>query len=169
MRTYSHALLTWVAASRLTPFEPHFAAWGAALPDIPAVAGAVWLLARRKGMFSREELHGEACSRGRFRVPDVALHSALPVVAALAVYEGAGLKKHDPRGRMLSLLLGWAGHVLADVLTHAEDARPVFWPLSRWRLQSPVSYWDRDRHARLFTLLEHAAIAWALGCRRGAR
>jgi len=25
-------------------------------------------------------------------------------------------------------------------------------------LEAPVSYWDRDRHALLFTLVEHAAL-----------
>lgn len=54
--------------------------------------------------------------------------------------------------------LGWAGHVLADALTHAEDARPILWPLSRRRLRSPVSYWDRSRHALLFALAEHGAL-----------
>ena|GEM_PF-3228935 len=48
--------------------------------------------------------------------------------------------------------------MLADALTRAEDARPILWPLSRRRLRSPVSYWDRSRHALLFALAEHGAL-----------
>lgn len=55
-------------------------------------------------------------------------------------------------------LLGWAAHVLTDALTHAADARPVLWPVSGWRLCSPVSYWDRSRHALPFTIVEHGAV-----------
>jgi hypothetical protein len=41
---------------------------------------------------------------------------------------------------------------------HAGDARPLFWPLSKWRWESPISYWDRDSYALPFLLLEHGAI-----------
>jgi hypothetical protein len=170
MRTYSHALLTWAAARFLKPSEPGVAAWGAAgaaLPDLPAIAGAAWLLARRRRAFSREEFCAEACERGPFGAPDAILHSALPVVTLFALYGTTGLKKHDPRGTLCAFLLGWAGHVLADALTHAEDARPIFWPFSGWRFGSPISYWDSTRHARAFALVEHAAVllaaAWMLG------
>ncbi len=152
VRTYSHALLTWFAARRLRPSEPGVAAWGAAgamLPDLPAIARAVWIGARRRS-FTRREFREEACEKGPFGGPDAALHSALPVAALLALCHS--------RGKLLAFLLGWAGHVLADALTHAEDARPILWPLSRRRFRSPISYWDRSRHARLFVLVEHGML-----------
>ncbi len=161
MRTYSHALLTWAVARRLVPSEPGVAAWGAAgavLPDLPAVAAAVWLLAWRKRTFSREEFCREACEKGSFGGPDAALHSALSVVALLALYGAFGAKKGDSRGKMSAFLLGWGGHVLVDALTHSGDARPIFWPISGWRPEGPISYWDRTRHSRPFTLAEHAAV-----------
>ncbi len=152
MRTYSHALLTWFAVRRLRPSERGVAAWGASgatLPDLPAIAGAVWLGARRRS-FSRRGFREEVCEEGSFGGPDAALHSALPVAALLVLCH--------PRGKLLAFLLGWAGHVLADALTHAEDARPMLWPLSQRRFRSPISYWDSSHHARAFALAEHGAL-----------
>ena len=49
--------------------------------------------------------------------------------------------------------------MLDATLTHAGDARPLFWPLSGHRFEGPVSYWwDRDNLARPFALVEHAAL-----------
>ncbi len=157
MRTYSHALFSLYAARRLAPAQPGVAAWttlGAALPDLPALAGAVWLGARRRQWFTRQELCEEACEKGPFGGPDAALHSALPVALLLALRKASGAKEH----RSLALLLGWMGHVLSDALTHAQDARPILWPLSKRRFASPVSYWDRTHHALPFILIEHAAL-----------
>ena len=33
-------------------------------------------------------------------------------------------------------------HLLLDFPLHADDAHRHFWPVSDWRFQSPVSYWD---------------------------
>ncbi len=158
VRTYSHALLTWAAARYLMPSKPGVAAWGAlgaALPDLPAIAGALWLGARRRRWFTRRELCEEACEKGPFGGPDAALHSALPVALLLALWLVSGARERRLRS---ALLLGWLGHVLADALTHAEDARPILWPLSRRRFRGPVSYWDRSRHALPFALAEHGAL-----------
>jgi len=86
------------------------------------------------------------------------LHSAIPVGALLMLCLSGGV---PPRGGLLTFLSGWAGHVLADALTHAEDARPILWPLSKRRFASPISYWDCSYHARLFALAEHGALMLA--------
>lgn len=131
---------------------------GAVLPDLPAICGVLWLVVRRRRGFTRREFCREACEKGPFGAPDAALHSALPVVVLFALHltSGAG------RGRTgLTFILGWAAHVLTDALTHAGDARPILWPLSKRRIRSPVSYWDRSRHALPFTLVEHGAVLLA--------
>jgi len=157
VRTYSHALFSFCAARRLAPAQPGVVAWTtlrAAGPDLPALAGVVWLGARRRRWFTRQEFCEEACEKGPFGGPDAAPHSALPVVLLLALRKTSGAK--DPRS--MAFLLGWAGHVLADALTHAEDARPILWPLSKRRFASQISYWDRAHYALLFALVEHAAL-----------
>jgi hypothetical protein len=132
-----------------------WAASGAVLPDLPAICGVLWLAVRRRRGFTRREFCQEACEKGPFGAPDAALHSALPVVTLLTLQLASGARGNRAR---LAFGLGWAAHVLADALTHAEDARPILWPLSRWRFRSPVSYWDRSRHALPFALVEHRAV-----------
>ena len=167
VRTYSHALLTWALARRVSkPGPAAWAALGAAAPDLPLLAGASRLALRRLGRPSRADLDAEVCARDRFRRPDAALHSALPPAAALALYGIARRRKGGASGRLRALLLGWAGHIAADVLTHGSDARPLLWPLSRRRFRSPISYRERDRHATPFTVAEHAAVLAALASAR---
>ena len=173
MRTYSHALLTHAAARRLSPSEsvPAWASLGAALPDLPAAIGTAWVWARRRKTPSREEFENDVCGRSLFRAPDAALHSALPVGAALAalltLFGRPGAPKSH-RNAALAFFLGWAGHVASDALTHGSDARPLFWPISNRRFESPVSYRERARHAAAFTAAEHLALL-AVSHRRAAR
>ena len=175
MRPYSRGVFTWAAAKSVQPFEPGVAGWGTAgalLPDVPAVAGAVWLAVRRLDRFSHKEFGIEVCGRKLFCGPEAALRPALPVAALLAVYTAPDTRARDPRGALLAFLLGWTGHVIVDSLTHARDARPISWPLSKRRFASPISYWDRVHHVRLFSLGEHAtllvAVAWLLSRGSGA-
>lgn len=162
MHTYSHAVLTWAVARYVNREELHAAAWGAAgaaLPDLPTLTKAAWLLWRHRGTIEKEEFL-EALEY--FKEPsgkvDLSLHSLAPVGFLLASYKALGLKKKDPKGALLAFLLGWAGHNLLDLPTHAEDARPMFWPLSRWRWKSPISYWDRKFYALPCLLVEHGVI-----------
>ncbi|WP_425090748.1 cobalamin biosynthesis protein CobQ [Tropicimonas sp. S265A] len=48
-------------------------------------------------------------------------------------------------------------HLLLDLPLHHDDGRPHFWPFSMWVFESPVSYWDSTRYARLVAPIEGAA------------
>lgn len=157
MRTYSHAILTRAAFRHRGERPATAATLGATLPDLPALIGTAWLAATRPKRLSREGFESDVCGRSLFAHPDAALHAALPVSAALTLYAVSGARGWDPDGILLAFLLGWAGHVVSDALTHGTDARPILWPLSNHRFQSPVSYRERDRHAVPFALAEHAA------------
>ncbi|WP_421857563.1 zinc dependent phospholipase C family protein [Oricola sp.] len=50
--------------------------------------------------------------------------------------------------------LGAIVHLAGDFPVHAADAHPHFWPLSDWRFQSPVSYWDRNYYGDTFAFFE---------------
>jgi hypothetical protein len=154
MRTYSHAILTYAAIRIAKHGSPkkaaRDAAVGATLPDIPVALGVAWLWTKRK-TFSRNDFDDEVCGRSFFREPDAAFHSAL-VAASAIVLERSLWQKNS------AFTLGWAGHVIADFLTHGSDARPVLWPLSEGRFQSPVSYREKERYGKIFTSFEHAAV-----------
>jgi membrane-bound metal-dependent hydrolase YbcI (DUF457 family) len=160
MRTYTHVLLTLAVARRFGTRSSAWAAAGAILPDLPIGAGAIWLLVRQ-GFFTREQFFRQACAKETFRVPDTALHSAPPVAAALALYGITGANRHLRSRSLTALLLGWAGHLASDLVTHGGDTRPLFWPFSGKRFASPVSYWEVERYGRLFALAEHAAAVAA--------
>lgn len=162
MRTYSHALLTRAATRRFGRQPAAAATLGATLPDLPALAGAAWLLVRHSGRFSRASFENDVCGRSFFARPDAALHSALIPAAALALYGTLRSPSPDRDRAALFFLLGWAGHIASDAMTHARDARPLLWPLSDRRFESPVSYRERDRHATLFTVLEHLTVLAAV-------
>ena len=129
----------------------------------------MWL-GSRGGRLVRPGFREEVCARRSFSDPDAALHSALPVgVLMLTVLLRRGSRERNPYEPPLAFLMGWAGHVLADALTHAGDARPILWPISGWRFRSPVSYWERSHHARAFSRVEHGTLlllaAWTISRR----
>jgi hypothetical protein len=47
-------------------------------------------------------------------------------------------------------------HLVCDFLLHAKDAHQHFWPLSAWRFESPVSYWDPGHYGVYVGALEAA-------------
>ncbi len=158
MNTHSHAVCTWALARHLQA-DPAAAACGAAgasLPDLPYLAKGALLIARERRGLTRQRLMEEL---DYFDEPswgvDLALHSLLPVGTLLAL---GSLRRRERAGRLRWFLLGWAGHNLVDLATHGGDARPHLWPAWGWRWQSPVSYWDRDRHAIPLLIGEHALL-----------
>ena len=162
MHTYSHAIFTWALARYFDPEESHAAMWGAAgstIPDVPTLVKAAHLVWRRQGEISKEEFKEEFYEALEYYEEpsgklDLTVHSLVPVAAMLVLYRTLELKDRS----LLYLLLGWAGHNLMDFPTHAEDARPPFWPLFKWRWKSPISYWDRKFYALPCLLVEHGTI-----------
>lgn len=49
-------------------------------------------------------------------------------------------------------------HALADFLTHHDDARSQFWPVTDWAFRSPVSYWDARYYGDVFAVFELALV-----------
>jgi len=54
-------------------------------------------------------------------------------------------------------------HCLADLPLHHDDAHAHFLPLSNWRFQSPVSYWDPRYHGRVLALIEMMLVLGGAG------
>ena len=183
MRTYSHALFTWVLARkgcRVAPAAAAASAAGAAFPDLPAFLGVAFFSIKRgiapRPTMSHEELHEQfldaAYLVGPFGGTRIFLHSLVAVALLLILYRLLGVGRLDVQRILFWFLLGWFGHTVTDFLTHAEDALPLFWPLSNWSWQSPVSYWDPGHYGRQFFLVEHGVILlsvlWLLVKRRRA-
>jgi phospholipid N-methyltransferase len=157
-------VLTLAAARAARPGDPaaaQAAALGAVIPDLPYWLLGTALAVRRRG---RRELRARLGYDGSELnwPPDLAAHSVLAPAAVLAA---AALLRS---GRLAALGAGWAGHILCDVPVHHTDARPHGYPLSARRFHSPVSSWDRNRHASLVTAAELVLGATALASLAGA-
>jgi membrane-bound metal-dependent hydrolase YbcI (DUF457 family) len=154
-----HSFYTWalakhgVKAGRAAGIA---GAVGAAFPDIPAFAATAYYIGPvylRDGWSSMdtEEVLDAIYFTGPFGATGSALHSAIPVVALLVLYRVLGLGRRDERRILLWFLLGWLGHAVVDFLTHVDDTRPLFWPVSDWMWSSPVSYYNPDYYGREFS------------------
>lgn len=166
METYAHSFFTWavakhgVKAGRAAGIA---GAVGAALPDLPAFAATAYYIGPvflRDGWASMEsgKVLDAIYFTGSFGATGSALHSAVPVAALLLLYGFFRLGRRDTRGILLWFLLGWLGHTVADFFTHADDVRPLFWPISDWAWSSPVSYYNPLYYGRQFFFVEHGLI-----------
>ena len=54
-------------------------------------------------------------------------------------------------------------HMCCDLPLHHDDAHRHFLPISDWRLQSPISYWDPQHYGGYFAILELAFSIAACG------
>jgi hypothetical protein len=73
------------------------------------------------------------------------LFNSLPLIAL-----GAVLAWRARATAWLAFFASMAVHCLADLPLHREDAHAHLSPISSWRFQSPVSYWDPAHHGLLF-------------------
>jgi len=166
VETYSHAFFTWalakhgVKAGRAAGIA---GAVGASFPDLPSFAATAYYIGPaylRDGWASMdsEELLDAIYFTGPFGTTGSILHSAVPPVALLLLYRLLELGRRDRRRILLWFLLGWFGHTLADFLTHVDDMRPLFWPVTDWTWSSPVSYYNSAYYGREFFAVSHALI-----------
>ncbi len=123
---------------------------GAVAPDLPAIARAAALLGR--GSDQPDGMCAQTYHRSPWREVHLTAHSVfMPLLlAALG------------RRATCQLAAGWLGHLVIDALTHHDDAWPPLWPLSRRRWRSPLSYWQRDHHARPLLVAELIAVLLAM-------
>jgi phospholipid N-methyltransferase len=157
-------VLTLAAARAARPGDPaaaRAAALGAVIPDLPYWLLGAALAVRKRGRLQMRGRLGYDGSELNWP-PDLAAHSVLAPAAVLAA---AALLRS---GRLAALGAGWAGHILCDVPVHHTDARPHGYPLSARRFHSPVSFWDRRRHAGLVTAAELVLGAAAVASLAGS-
>ncbi|ARI76538.1 metal-dependent hydrolase [Halobacillus mangrovi] len=78
------------------------------------------------------------------------------VFSVIFVWKGRKLTK------WLALLYGWLGHIILDLLTHVEDAVPMFYPVSSYTFRSKVSYWDDEHYAGTFSIINTTLLLLSL-------
>ncbi len=77
------------------------------------------------------------------------LFNSLPILglSALICWKARAL-------RSLAFVSSMILHCLTDLPLHHDDAHAHFLPISSWRFESPISYWDPRHHGRLLGAAE---------------
>ena len=136
---------------------------GAAFPDLPSFAGIAYYVGTAYLTEGWASMHSEGLLEkiyftGPFGGTGSALHSIVPVAILLGIYGALRGGRFDGRGILLWFLIGWLGHTLTDFLTHVDDTRPLFWPVSGWEWSSPVSYYNSAYYGQEFFIVSHGLM-----------
>ena len=165
MQTPTHMLIGLAPLGRSGEARRNAAALaGALLPDLPAILLAAWAL-HVQGR-SPSEVFGTLYWSGAWQAVMAPTHSFPVWGAAFTV----AFALRNPV--LVAFTASGLIHLACDFPVHVLDAHRQFWPLSDWRFQSPVSYWDPAHHGDTVGLLEAALdvglTLWMLVRHRGA-
>lgn len=170
MNTITHLVLNLVTVEgrRVCYAWPHFMraesahasppiaaiVWGSLIPDLPMVV--FYVIEKFFLGHSEQYIWGTA-----YFLPQwsqfIDVFNSLPLI-------GLGfLLCYWQKSRWGWLLFsGMFLHVLGDLPLHHDDGHHHFFPLSNWRFDSPVSYWDTDHYGGIVSVIE--AIAVLIAC-----
>lgn len=141
MRTFSHVVIALAAGNRAKRSSRLAFAAGSALPDLPLLTlTGVSMLTSPSWAEGMKRMHHAYENSSVWIGLHNASHSlAVLVVAALVIIF---LKTSPTRNLLLWTVAGATLHTVTDIVTHANDGPMFLYPLSNFRFQSPVSYWD---------------------------
>ncbi len=140
MQTYAHCVLTYMVFRRREPLAVKVALFSV-FPDLP------YIIAFLASWGSVGPTNRETLQRGIVSVFGNATHSL-----TLCLVVGAIVLLARPNN-VLPFVLAWLLHIVVDILTHVQDATPIFWPLSDRRFPGLISYWDPLYHGGIVSLL----------------
>lgn len=127
---------------------------GGLAPDAPMFAFYAW---QKLVVKAREaEIWSEAYFRAEWQLI-FDLPNSIPL-ALLAVLLAWRLGAPRVMAFFSSVIL----HCLGDLPLHHDDAHRHFLPVSDWRFESPISYWDPAHHGLLGAGLEATALLAAV-------
>lgn len=164
MNTPSHMLIgAAVFARPLVPATLVAALVGGLAPDLPMFALVLWSI--RVLNVPEHEVFSKLFFSENWQAVFAVDHSFFiwGGLLALAIWRKQFILRAFADAGLL--------HALADLLTHHDDARRQFWPVSDWVFRSPVSYWDARFYGNVFGMFEVALVVTltALLCWRLSR
>jgi len=168
VNTPAHALVNLaVLAGGKRPADARWVLLGAVLPDAPMLVFFMWesLFQGHAQALLWNELYFEDRWQDFFDV-----FNSIPL-AALGLAIGFALRRTSVILVFASVLL----HCALDLPLHHDDGHRHFFPLSDWRFESPISYWDPRRFgawgalAETLAVLAASAVLWRRTAGRGFR
>lgn len=126
---------------------------GALLPDAPMVV--FYGVEKLRGT-AEQVIWRQAYYQGHWQ-DFIDLFNSIPLIG---LGMGAAIALGSTTG--LILLASMLLHALEDLPLHHDDGHRHFFPLSNWRFESPVSYWDPNHYGGIVSTLEILAVL--VGC-----
>jgi hypothetical protein len=159
MNTQSHVIMGAVFFGRGIPSKAWAGALGGLIPDMPMFL--IVLVLKLNGM-PAHQIFSEMYWQNWWQVTNAIGHN-LWLWSGLVIL---GLVNRDRLSTSVRAFDNWtrvslfAGsallHTIVDFFCHREDAHMSFWPVTRWKFISPVSYYDWNHYGMWFSLFEVA-------------
>jgi hypothetical protein len=157
MNTQTHIIMGAALMGRGISRKAWAGAAGGIAPDIPMLLIVIAL--KLSGMPDRV-IFGELYWQNWWQVTNAIGHNFLLwggltcLGLVMRERQSASVASFD-RWTLLACFAGSALlHTAIDFICHREDAHMSFWPVTRWKFISPVSYWDPAHFGTYFTLFE---------------
>jgi hypothetical protein len=157
MNTQSHVIMGAVLMGQGVPRKAWAGALGGITPDIPMLLIVIALKLAGTG---DRVIFGELYWQNWWQICNAIGHNAW-------LWSGLTLLGLYMRDRLSTSVRGFDGwttvslfagsallHTAIDFLCHREDAHMSFWPVTRWKFMSPVSYYDPQHYGTWFSLFE---------------
>jgi hypothetical protein len=159
MNTQSHIIMGAALFGRDIPRRAWLGALGGFLPDIPMIAVVVGL--KIAGTPDRV-IFGELYWQNWWQITNAIGHNFWLwgglLLLAIVMRERLSTSVRAVEGWTLLGIVSASAllHTAIDFICHREDAHMSFWPITRWKFISPVSYWDSQHFGQWFSAFEAA-------------
>jgi membrane-bound metal-dependent hydrolase YbcI (DUF457 family) len=157
MNTQTHVIMGAALLGRDIPKRAWFGALGGILPDIPMLAIVFTLMAWDT---PPDVIFGRLYWQNWWQVTNAIGHNFWLWGGLLAL----SFFMRERLSASLRAIEGWTlvavfsasalFHTTIDFVCHREDAHMSFWPVTRWKFISPVSYWDSRHYGDWFGAFE---------------
>jgi membrane-bound metal-dependent hydrolase YbcI (DUF457 family) len=154
MNTQTHILMGALLFGRKMPRTAWAGAAGGIAPDVPMLAIVAVL---RLSGYSFGDIFGRLYWENWWQIANAIGHNFL-LWGGIFILSAYLIRRRARGGGLPRLAFAFSGsaliHSAIDFLCHREDAHMQFWPVTRWKFVSPLSYWDSAYFGREFGLFE---------------
>ncbi len=162
MNTQSHIFMGAYFFGKGAPLAATIGAIGGALPDLPMISIVIFLKATGH---SGEEIFETLYWQDWWQITNAIGHSFFLWAGLLLI--ALLLRTSATEFWSLAAVFAASGllHCCIDFCVHREDAHMHFWPLTRYKFVSPVSYYDPLHYGHYFSLFEAGLglyLSWGL-------
>lgn len=133
---------------------------GGIVPDLPMY---VIILGLRARGFSLDTIFREIYWEDWWQIANAIGHNfilwgIITIASAIFIASRGSFSSEFSAGGKTALTFAFSAsallHSAIDFLCHRDDGHMHFWPFSKWRFESPVSYWDPAHFGLEFSLFE---------------